>query len=589
MTEILELRMKGGLFLDAGGFGGLAGATVRDADGLPFIPASAVKGAIREQLARLVDREQVQRIFGGPGYQALPGEHDEPTPERIGGGSTRVYIGDARLADHTLEEWFRAGLGYSRKTQVSIDRRSGRAADQRLFNREILAPFADGLRFRARLDRSLLEGDDDQAFEAAVRAVFALGGSRSAGLGGLEMALLPAEDEADEPYLALNPEGESVEVVLEAVDPLCLGADRFSGNFHRTLDHLPASTLRGAVATAALQVRGVADVDQSGEPWFRELMLDPVTCLRFGDAWPSRGDLPRTAPQTLRVCKSAEEEHGFADDLLPAYFRSLLAERGVVVAPDEACPECGQPLTSLARPLGVDKPERRVVTRLALDPKSGRGADGQLFSLELLERGTRFVASVDRVGPAARDFLADAARGTLRIGHGRGQGYGRVRIVEVRDRQDDDLASRLTAFDGRVREGLAGLAEALEAAPETLGADRPHLALLLLSDLAPPVHDGSAEDALLETLGLADEVEIVHGQVRSRRRGGWNALARRPKPYRDVLRAGSVLLLRAATSLESLEPRLRELEEEGVGEAREEGLGRLRFSDNVHLSTWRKK
>ena len=93
-----------------------------------------------------------------------------------------------------------------------------------------------------------------------------------------------------------------------------------------------------------------------------------------------------------------------------------------------------------------------------------------------------------------------------------------------------------------------------------------------------------AEDALVETLGLPGHTEVLWGAVRMGQRGGWDARARRPKPVRPVLTAGSVLLLHSDAPTDALLDRLRALESRGAGDVREEGYGWVHVSDPIHLS-----
>ena len=593
MNEVLQIRLKGGLLLGAGGHSGLHDATLRDAEGIPFLPATALKGAIREQLQRLERAEgQTARILGGPGPGPVPSV-PSPDEEVVEGGVGLVYLEDATLETDALKEWFQLGLGFAVKPQVSIHRRSGRSRDHHLFQREILAPFADVVEFQATVDTSRLQPEDDQVFRAAVRAVFALGGGRTAGLGGVEMQLLESSEPSVQEEVPTVPDGEVVELVLEALDPLCIGGDQGLGNFRRTLTHLPASTLRGAVITAALHARGEAHIDQSTVPWFQRTVLDSDTCLHFGDALPESKDPAspaRPSPFSLRVCKAHGAAHGLYDTLIRDFLLTHLRSHQLYVAPDETCPQCAaagrvERLIPTTRPLHSQDPTRRVVTRLGLDSRTARSADGQLFSMEVLERGSRFVAPITSLTTEGRDLLDDAARGVLRIGHGRGQGYGRVRIVEIRSRPDDFLEERLSNFDQEVREALEALVQVLGVDPSTLGADQHHLAITLLSDLVPGDPSLPAEEALLTDLQLKD-TEAVAGQVRTGQRGGWNSRTNRQKVYRPILRAGSALLLRTRRPLGELEETLRQLETHGAGVQSEEGLGWLRASDPLHLSTF---
>lgn len=587
MSRTLTVHLKGGLLLGVGEAYQLNDATLRR-DGAPFIPASALKGAIREQLARLGDDEAVAELFGSSGRGVL----DQPgRKERYGGGNSRILFSDAELVDGEVRERFRDGSGYAVRAQVSIDRRSHRSADQRLFHREIVAPFAGDVVFAATVDARGLTEEQERLFQAAVRAVFAIGAGRTAGLGGVEMRL---EDSGSRPPSgkALNvPEAPRIDLVLEAVDPVCIGADRFISNFHTSLAFIPASTLRGAVVTAALEHRGVAGVDQRGDPDFDRLVMNRDTCLRFGNAVPAKSQrAPSAAPATLRVCKYGGERHGHRDTLIRDFARLLLAEHGQFVAPADVCrhPECGERLVPAGAWFSAAEPQRRVVTRLGMDHRSGRGADGQLFSLELLERGTCFRARLGGVGAAGRELLRDAARHGLRVGHGRGQGYGRMRIVSAHPVADEPLEDRVKAFDEQVRDAVASVAGQGADAGELADSKALYLAATLASDLVVETTSAeTAEQAFLKALGL-DGAEPLYGQVRASQRGGFDAMRSGPRSYLPVVRAGSVLLLRLHADLDrELLDRLQTLEDRGIGAAREQGLGWVRFSDPIHRPGWR--
>ncbi|NJL27232.1 MAG: hypothetical protein HC897_04740 [Thermoanaerobaculia bacterium] len=365
MTHRLIVELRSGLLLGGSGARERGDHTLRRPDGEPFIPASALKGALREQLTRIATAldqpKMVERIFGAAGTLEASAKH-----------ANRVFFRDAELSDPALRKRFQDGFGYIERTQVAIDRRSRRSSHQRLFNREVIAPFADGLRFETPLDVSGLDDEELRYFEAAVRAVFALGAGRSGGLGFVQLNL-ETQQPAPRPGAAgsvgfRSLAGPTVEIVLEAQEPLCIGADRFDGtidNVHPTLDYIPACALRGAVVTAALAARGIT-ADQTQEPWFEKLLLDPESCLRFGDALPvatTGSKLPSFAPFTLRQVKGSRGQ-GAVDTLVRGYVLAQLAQRGVFLAPHDE----GRlvPLRGLHE---AAEPERRVVTRLALESR----------------------------------------------------------------------------------------------------------------------------------------------------------------------------------------------------------------------------
>lgn len=594
--DFLLIELQSALLISGGPTPGVHAATVRRSDGLPFLPASALKGALREQLSRLAGEEEAKTLFGGEGVGSR-GEKGET--EVHGGGTARVHLGDGHLISNP--ELFLSGSAYAVRTQVAIDRHRRRAADNHLFLRETVAP-SDKVIFLAEADLSALDAHHRERLRHVAAAVLGIGAAKSTGLGALSMRLLSREKldatmrHPEERARVVHhfsarpveiPTGQTLELVFEAVDPLCLGAERHQGNFRRSRRDLSASTLRGALITAGLAAQGRSQVDQSQDPVFRAAWLDPETCVRFSDA---RLEVAGPAwPLTLQTCKNHPGQHGQIDLLVPNYLRQLAADRRHFAAPDLRCPECQGRLVPWRRASGQDA-ERRILTRLGMDRASGRGKDGQLFSLEVLERGTRFRTTVQGISPAARPLLEVALAKDLRVGRGRGQGYGRLRCVEAKiPAMDGGLTERLQTLDENLRQKLTALATHLGCDPAELGAGEIHFALWLQSDFLPPEGSPGPEPALLAALGLAGQAHVVAGELRTLVRGGWDALKHRPKERRPALAAGSVLLLRSPLGLEDLAEELRIFEDRGLGEGRELGFGWVRFSDNVHQPVWTKR
>lgn len=574
----IELKPKGGLLIAGGGAASpyVDDATLRDNEGVPFVPATALKGAIREQAERLLGRDAARSLFGGEG------------PEEGQGEPGRVRIGPAVVEDPAVRERFRAGFGYEVRTSVSIDRRTRRAAERRLFTREIVAPFIDDLVFFADLDDSALAQDERRMLHMAIEAVFALGHSRTSGMGGVQLRVVrqPAGPAAAAVEL---PREERFLLELEAASELCLGGSLSPGNDYATEPFIPAATLRGALVGAALRTRCITG-DQTGTESFRELLLDPEQCLRIGDALPAADErLPRFAPFTLRTCKLHGAEHGHGDGLVRGALQVLLAGHGIFVQADQRCPVC-RGRTEAAPPLLDTAPAvRRVHTSVAIDRTSGRAADGKLFSLQVLEQGTRFLALLDNVSDAGRALVADASCQELTVGKGRGRGLGAVRVRGARLVDVAPLPDRLRRLDSTVRSLLDEAAALYHTDDLRLPASSSVVAVTLLGDLVPAAPAGRlAEEALLAELGL-EGARILFGQVRSGRKGGFDTLRGRLKPLTPVIRAGSVLLLHLPAPAGELPlATLARLERHGAGARRDEGFGWLRFSDDIHQPGWSK-
>lgn len=579
MREIyyLLVRLRGGLRF-AGGPDAPAG---RRPDGLPFLPATALKGALREQAGRLLGPAVANHLFGSEGPGPGPRDQDAPAPPR-----SRWLFSDGELLGETARAAFAAGAGWDLRPQVAIDRRLRRAANQMLAMHEIVAPFGD-LVFLSRCELHDLSAEERAALPGLVAAVFALGAGKSGGLGavvcelrdeknllaefGEQAALALARWQAPE---VLLPEAEEIELIFEALEPLCLGGERPLGNFRPTLSYLPASALRGALATAlaeALREEGGA----LGNDLAERLFLDPHTALRFRDGWPGEAGPP---PLSTLVCKKHGADHGEIDGLLRSALLRRLEDEGHFVAPPLACKVCGSRL----RAAGPPAARRRVISRVGIERSTAKAAEGQLFSLETLQPGSVFYSRVGALDAESRQLLGKALARGLRIGHGRGQGYGRL-AARARPVAPLPLRARLERFDAEARSRFAALA-AFSGTPE------PGPGLLftvtLESDLAPGGAAASAglEEALLAALELPGEVRLLAGETRAGRRGGWDDLEGWHKTQRQVLLAGSTLLLHSGLGLAELLPTLAELERRGAGVGTAEGLGWVLFSSPRHLS-----
>ncbi len=588
MTHVLQVRLLGPLLLGGGDRQGNVSMALRAPSGEPYIPGSALKGAIREQLQRLRGRDVADAILGTSGRAA-----------RFDGGSTRVHIADAHAGPAETEQ-YRRGTGYALRTRVAIERATRRAAGQRLFTQEVVEPLGAAT-FSAPLDLELLDEPQRQDLRLAIASVFALGAGRSGGLGAVEMTLCADEAAGSrDALLDEPPDAASVVVVLEALDPLCLGGARHNkrvGNFHRSADFIAASTLRGALVAAAMQARQV-HTDQSADPEFRRLLLDPATCLRVSDAIPVPDAIPVLtarpthvpvrAPHSLRQCRH-EPSHAI-DTLVQSWLQLAAAQRGMFWAAMDRCPVCQLGLKAATGWLGGVRPTKRVITRVAMDARMARALDGQLFSLEVVEAGTCFVAQVSGLDERGRALLHDAARHGLRVGRGRGQGYGRVRVAAYWAASNDDLEQRVTAFDDSIRR----LRATFDAQVEPLAdSDGLYLTVLLLTDMVADAGALDAEQALLTALDLPG-FEVLAAQVRSGHRGGYDTHAAAqssndtPKAFAPVVQAGASLLLRGRPGFPGdLRARLAVLESRGIGARREEGFGAVRFSDPVHHPGWR--
>ncbi len=573
------------------GFSDAAGA--RDADGRPIIPASALRGALREGLVRLLrsrgrdacdpwdsqcqadDPCAVCRIFGRAGTDrpGLVGEGEERGPGVLG-----VTIGDARLVGD--------GGAFAVRHGVSVDRKTGHASPGRYYQREV-ADVA-GRVFEAPLHGALSEGDLELLGQAA-RLVAAMGNSRSRGLGAVTVRVEKGGEKPERPVTVGKkaPDGR-VRVTVKALTPLHLGGAPDDGNFRDSDTRVTGSALRGALAWAAVH----AGLD--GEPGFQALVKE----ARWSDLWPGEGHTG-PAPRTLIACR----EHGeqAVDAIFAAALQPRILAKGGAPAAPWTCPKCGAPL----RPAGgtlvdydtgrrVRQPPTRVATRLAIDPRTGSFAAGMLHArAEVPSRwtvptddgadlyDTRFSGTVAGVDDALRALL-QRLPGPVQVGGHRTRGRGEVSL-KLEPWDDSALRERLQRFARDVEKArIAALLAWLGLPAGTL------VEVVARTPLAAPADLRLSEtgDWLARTLFDGRTVEVLGTFARTGRRSGW--ADRRfegggvgPDEVRTVIRPGSTWLLLVVGD-DALPPdTLADAEVRGVGDLTELGLGRLVFDPQL--------
>jgi hypothetical protein len=515
--------------------GGSDGDTAADGQGL-LLPGSAVKGALRESAARLVNgagrgREVLEELFGK--------EEEKPGLLRLGN------LRPLRPAEE-------GPPGGTVRNHVSLERATRQAAPQRLFQNRV-TPAVRGLRFHGVLEsRGPLSEEALGLLRAAVRITDQLGGGRGRGLGlvSVSLAELPA---APEPPPRQIGEAATLLLALEAAEPLHLSGVKDRTNYTTSKEHLDGSTIRGAVA-AALAGR---DAEQ-------ELLLGGAAPALFGDGRPG-GPTAIPAPMTLQTPKRGD---GPAADLAALLCAAACGGRSIHPPDDMRTAkgtwgrEGGGNHTAWS-PVTL---QRRTVTRTARDHASGRAADGLLYSLEVLDPagdGSRcFYAPVS----GSREQLAlvvRAAEGGLTVGGDRSRGFGRLRLAEViAEPPLPALAERHAAWAGLV--GRLGVPR-----PEATGV------LLAVGPLAV------SHARLLEALRAAG-LDLKDGVARRQMNGGWNVRESLPRSLSSQLLPGSVLVV-ARTDGGSALSALAELETNGIGPGRADGWGRLIACHPIHL------
>jgi CRISPR-associated protein Csx10 len=384
-----------------------------------------------------------------------------------------------------------------------------------------------------------------------------------------------------------------VELTIRTCSPLALRASRAALQFAPGLGHIPGTTLRGALAAQYLQ---------GGQPddSFAALFLEER--VFFPDLYPvppdaegqPRQETARPLPVTACACKryGAGHPESVTDSLLRLELANVL-DQGTPLQEQEwkRCPVCGNRRDRLRGAYagldGFDKADvhMRLITGTSINRATGTVEETQLFSFDALEEGQFFRGRLRLQAERSQTLLTQLQElapvgSTLRLGMGRSQGFGRAAVVGWQKPYltQDPLEERWAQLNRAARK--------LWKDAELEGE---YFCLTLESGLV-------RRDTLLRPLtsipsaaelGLPEGVEPRRCALNTFTLQGWNAALGLPKTDTPALGPGTVLLYRLVdpTQKRAVQTRLKDLEREGMGERRAEGLGWMRACDPFH-SYW---
>ncbi len=518
------------------------GDTAADAGGM-LIPGSAVKGALREAAVRLVNgagrgKELVVGLFG---------KAEEEGAIRI--TPLRAAIdGDGEAAP---------SVDPVPRHHVSLVRATRQAAPGRLFQNRVTAAGHD-LGFRGELMATRdLEPDEEGLLRSVLQLTDQIGGGRGRGLGLVTVELGERRQNEARRFRELPQDAKTMVLVLAAEEPLQLGVIKDLSNVSTSKGYLDGSAVRGAVA-ATLESLGLGDRLES--------LLGGPTAARFGNGYPGNPSaIP--APLTLRESKI---DRSPADDALRLSasvaggeaFRRAHDRRAAKGSFAHGCTGWAKiPVTW------------RMVTRTARNLVDGRAADGQLFSLEVVEPTLgpspaladprlRFYVPVSGRREQLELAVRAAAAGLV-VGSTRTRGFGRLALDEV------STGPPLEPLEDRHRRW----AERLRA----LGVEDPERTGVLLA-LGPVAVD---QERLVRALAAAG-LELRHGVSRRQAHGGWNRKVRLPRGVSSHFVPGSTWIVESRDG-DSAAGSLAAIEQQGIGPGRPDGWGFLVACHPIHV------
>ena len=520
----------------------LDAACYRDADGLPAMPMSQVKGALRETAERLAEigragwnRSRVERVFGeradkaglsAPGAVAFLGEAVIAESDRTG------------IAEDAAHE--RRGMLYRRIASTAIDEQ-GTARDRTLRYVEAAVPVT----LKGQLEWIAKDPPDLDwvaLLDAAAAATVAFGKLKSDGYGAALASVASEEEPLSGPPPAISRalrEARRVRLRLTQTRPAIFSARAATEGAHKTAAAPTGGTLLGWAA------RNYAD------------FADPLVVfhggVHFGNSAPPGPDgvvctpmpklfmVPKHSPAGGVKNHRIDTETVFIGRFPP----TSAGDKPVQYKEIDKAP--------FVTPTGfVMSPMRGQRLRTATE--QGRAAQNQLFGLEHLsaQGNPIFVATVERDDTVDDDdwarLMESFAGQTLRLGRARGTSYGGEYRCAMQPSPEDATTVPKGAEQLRVL-AVSDLALADEFGTPCF---EPNHAMLGL----PPGRFLGAESALS-----------------LRRWAPWNAVLDARDVDRQVIEAGSVLAFRLDRPLDKDLPA-----RNAVGLWREIGLGQIWIS-----------
>lgn len=618
-------------------------ALLRDPDNVPVLRGTTINGLLRQGLYDLL---QLPPFQAGYRHCQQSGQSGDEAPAYCGqwhpateicpicalfgspGRMKRWRISSARpvalqTPQRNRDKWRPGETGAQINTRVRVNPRTRRAAENKLFSQES----GDG-RLRFRFSAECLAVDESAWEEAewlvaAARMVRRLGSARRRGRGECEIRLIqvtPVLNDAQTtlldrfaarrkgapPQIAISPLPPvqiETEPTAEASDqpyrlwvwvrldePLLVSRRADTGNQFESVQSIPGTVLRGALAWRVAHRLGDALKEETGPDY------ESFVSLFFGDKVHFSSLLP------LAINKS-DHTQAFAAIPAPKDLVTCELHPGYPGAPEkghgvwsrakgddkEECPTCQASMNSLDHFIVLNDgglrsdhtPLQSVEMHISMNPQSGRVREGELFGFVTLDPGQYFLGEIVCADKTAWETLRQMSGlqkagdvNTLRMGKASRRGHGQVSVIFA---EESASPWRGPAIDQRV-------------------TDPADVVMTLLSDAIVVDEWGRAVQGFDEAW-LAQELDLPTGATIcvtpersfSAVRGfqSFNAKLGLPKARDTVLAAGSTVHLQFdGIDLANLQKVLETAEAQGIGLRRNEGFGRVVFNHPVHGGAW---
>jgi CRISPR-associated protein Csx10 len=384
-------------------------------------------------------------------------------------------------------------------------------------------------------------------------------------------------------------------VAITANSPLALSSRHFVSNEIDTLDYIPGSAFRGAIA------------DKLGKEWgyndtkFRDIFVDGK--IKFGNLYLLKEGKGFPIPRSAKTCKYQKgfQPHGVFDFLLP----TVRYKQAKEIALDK-CPTCQAPLDTFDGFYNIGtgerkkiEPTKRLITRTAIDDRTQTAREGILYSIVTIEEDQEFYGVLDADSDLDSVVIEDKElryKDTtilkegekLWVGLGKTRGLGNIEITGLENVEKmfqheyvpGNLENRFNDFQRTLSPlNITGFSI-------TLYSD----AIIMDKFMR---YKSCIDGAYLKEEFNMDNVKCICAFNAVREIPGWNAAWGLPKEKELAIEKGSVFFFKFDAEQENLLETLKQIEMKGIGLRREEGFGRVYICDPFHINNvpenWWKK
>lgn len=492
-----------------------------DKDEKPFFNGKHIKGILRERVTQFKlglgeePKEFIEKYFGKEGNYIKDNGFD------------KLRFSNLVLVDkNKFDIDDRYGIKIDRKTRATVH--------NSLFRYEHIAA---GTQFKGEIEVSDEINKNDLKFIlASLYHLDTIGGFKSRGIGKVEVAVEGKKLENEKTIdtiisnLFADIKGKSkINVTdnlkkynykLRLKEPFIL-AGKETGNYVEVRDSIQGSTIRGAMI---------------GYFSKKEISLDKLLCIEASEA--SSGEVKLASVFETKYAEEGKNEKITVDKVI--YNKNdvngiKLERKG----------------TALLKAKGNE-------ISIAINSKTKSVEDGMLFNSEYLEWEKELKGDI----LLPEGLIEKGKEYTIYLGKMKSKGFGKASIkFENYTEKSSDLKARIEKLNSLIKEDTAVITFDLQ------------------SDLVLPFNDIYNVDEQFRLLaGISDiEFDKNRSYINTGKLRGYNIINNIRKVDELIIARGSVLAYKAV-DIDKILPRLKEIEEKGLGLRKNEGFGRIKIS-----------